>query len=135
MSDNVDTARRWLDVLERGALDEWDNVVAEDLTLHAVAMPGDNAPVIGRDANRARVAQVWQAWKKFAFHDVDVHAAADDPNLVFAIARGQAETVWGATYANHYAFRLRFHAGLIQEHLEFFDPAAVMGVFKDRLGQ
>lgn len=133
MSDNVARARQWLDVLQRGAFDEWDNVVAEDLSLFGVGMPGENAPVIGRDANRARLGQVWQAWRHFAFHDVDVHAAADDPALVFVVARGEAETTWGARYVNHYALRLRFQDGLIREHLEFFDPAPVVDVFKDQL--
>lgn len=132
MTDNAVKARQWLDVLARGALDEWDDVVAEDLTLHAVTMPGDNAPTIGREANRARVADVWQEWKYFGFHDVDAHVAADDPDLVFVTARGEAETVWGAPYVNYYVLRLRFQDGLIQEHLEFFDPAAVIEAFTDR---
>ena len=135
MTDNVARVRQWLEVLGRGEFEEWDDIVADDLMMHIVAMPGDNHPVIGRDANRARALQVWKSWRYFAFHDVEAHAAADDPDVVFVIARAEAETVWGANYSNLYSLRLRLRDGLIHEHVEFFDPAVVMKVFKDHLGQ
>lgn len=127
-------ARRWLDVLARGAVADWDGLVSAEFRMHAPFMPGEAAtPTKGLEANRSRVAALWQAWETFEFSDVDVHAAADDPGLVFVTARSEAKTVWGAPYRNQYVIRLRFRDGLVLEHLEFMDPRPVVDVFKGHL--
>lgn len=131
MTDNVQRAKQWLDVLARGAIDEWDGLVDENVTLHALFMPGIDGPTIGREANRAMISGFWKSWKHFQFFDVDAHAAADDADLVFVTARSEAEAVWGAAYANTYVFRMRFAQGKVVEHLEMFNPLPVMEVFKD----
>jgi ketosteroid isomerase-like protein len=133
MIDNVVKARQWLDVLARGALAEWGPLVTDDFTLHAVAMPGGDTPVTGREVNRERVGKVWHMWQHFSFEDVDAHATADDPDLVFVTARSEATTVWGASYTNQYVLRLRFQDGLLHEHLEFFDPAPVLELLNSQV--
>lgn len=122
----------WLDILARGAVDEWETVTDAELSMEVAFMPGNTGPVIGRDANRAIVGEFWKAWKAFSFHDVAVHATRD-PELVFATARSQAETAWGAPYANTYVFRTRLRDGKIVEHTEFFNALPVLEVFKDHL--
>jgi ketosteroid isomerase-like protein len=129
----VARARAWLDVLARGSLEEWGPLVADDLTLHAIAMPGGEKPVVGLEANQERVGQVWQMWQQFTFEDVDAHVTADDPDLVFVTARSQAITVWGASYTNQYILRLRFRDGLLREHLEFFNPAPVLELMNSQV--
>lgn len=132
-SSATEVVKRWLDVLARGAIGEWSEVVSDDLSMHVVFMPGSSGPVHGRDANAAIVGEFWQAWKRFAFHDVDAHEASDEPGLVFVTARSEAETVWGATYANTYVFRTKVAQGRVVEHREYFNPQPVIEVFKDHM--
>lgn len=133
--NSVDAARKWLDILQRGATDEWDSLVSPEFSMHAPLMPGeDDAPTKGVEANQARVAAVWQAWADFEFYDIEAHAAADDADLVFVTARSKGTTVWGAPYANRYFIRLRFKSGKLVEHLEFLDPRPVLAAFEGHLG-
>lgn len=134
MDNSTDAARKWLDVLASGATGEWDSLVDPDFSMHAPLMPGEaDTPTIGRDVNRARVGELWQAWETFQFIDADIHAAADDPELVFVTVGSQAKTVWGAPYENRYFIRLRFRKGLVLEHLEFLDPRPVLAAFEGHL--
>ncbi len=134
MTSNTDRARRWLDVLAAGAVDDWYGLVHEDLSMHAPLMPGEaETPTRGREANRTRVGTLWQAWETFSFTDVEIHGAADDPALVFVTARSAAKTVWGAPYRNSYFIRLRFRDGQLTEHLEFMDPRPVLAAFDGHL--
>ena len=131
---STENARRWLDVLATGAVADWDGLVSPEFSMHAPLMPGEaETPTNGLEANRARVAALWQAWDTFEFFEVDVHAAADDPDLVFVTARSQAKTVWGAPYRNRYFIRLRFRDGTLLEHLEFMDPRPVLEAFEGHL--
>lgn len=134
MSDSVAAAQKWLDVLAAGAIDEWDTIADANLSMHVPLMPGEpDTPTVGREPNRARVAALWKAWESFRFHDADIHAAADDPNLVFVHVYSDAKTVWGAEYRNRYFIRLRFQDGKIVEHLEFMDPRPVLAAFEGHL--
>ncbi|QHG85531.1 hypothetical protein D1O33_26435 (plasmid) [Rhodococcus rhodochrous] len=131
---NIDKSHSWIDILARGATEEWNLVVSDDLTMHAPFMPGDAAlAYTGKEVNRERVAALWKSWKRFSFSDVEIHAAADDSDLVFVLARSEAETHWGAGYENRYVFRLRFRDGLIVEHLEFLNPLPVIAAFDGHL--
>lgn len=131
---SIESARQWLDLLARGAVGDWDELVSPDFSMHAPLMPGESdTPTAGLEANRARVGALWQAWESFAFSDVEIHAAADDPDLVFVTARSTAKTVWGAPYANRYFIRLRFKDGQLLEHLEFMDPRPVLAAFDGHL--
>jgi len=129
---NEAAMRQWLDILQRGAVDEWDAVADPDLLMEVAFMPGNTGPVKGRDANRAIVGEFWKAWKSFVFHDVEVHVTRD-PDLLFTTARSEAETVWGAPYANIYVFRTRLREGRIVEHTEYFNALPVLEAFKDHL--
>lgn len=135
--NDVSTSERagqWLDVLARGAVEDWNGLVSPEFSMHAPLMPGEAAtPTEGLEANRARVAALWQAWESFEFADVEIHPAADDPDLVFVTARSEAKTVWGAPYRNRYFIRLRFRDGTVLEHLEFMDPRPVLETFADQL--
>ncbi|MCX2936446.1 nuclear transport factor 2 family protein [Mycobacterium pinniadriaticum] len=131
---STERAHKWLEVLAGGALADWDGLVSPEFSMHAPLMPGEAPmPTEGRDTNRARVGALWQAWESFEFTDVDMHAAADDPDLVFVTARSQATTVWGAPYRNRYFIRLRFRDGTLVEHLEFMDPRPVLEAFEGHL--
>jgi len=129
----ADVAKQWLDVLARGAVEEWSGVTDEALLMHVVFMPGGAGPVQGRSANAAIVGEFWKAWKTFAFHDVEAHESREEPGLVFMTARSEAETAWGASYANTYVFRTRIANGKVVEHREYFDPLPVLETFKDHL--
>lgn len=134
MTNSTDAARRWLDILARGAIEEWDGFVGPDFSMHAPPMPGEaETPTEGLEPNRARVSAVWQAWKHFEFSDIEAHAAVDEPDLVFVTARSKAETVWGAPYENRYVIRLRFRDSQLVEHLEFLDPRPVLAAFDGHL--
>ena len=59
----TETARRWLDVLARGSVADWDGLVSPEFSMHAPLMPGEaDTPTEGLEANRARVGALWQAW-------------------------------------------------------------------------
>lgn len=129
----VSVVTRWLDILARGAIAEWPQVTDDDLVMQVVFMPGGGDPVSGREANAAIVSEFWKSWKTFVFHDVEAHGTDDGSGLVFVTARSEAETVWGAPYANTYVFRTRVRDGKVVEHREYFNPLPVMEAFKDYL--
>lgn len=134
MIDNSTLALKWLDVLARGAGDEWAAIADPQLSMHAPFMPaGRNGRTVGLDANRDRVVNFWKSWKWFTFSNIEVHAAATDPDLLFVTAFSKAETVWDAPYENQYVMRLRFRDGRVAEHLEFLNPAPVLEAFAERL--
>lgn len=134
MNDSTGVARRWLEVLASGAVDEWDGLVDPEFSMHAPLMPGEaDTPTVGLEPNRARVGALWQAWEHFEFTDTEIHAAADAPDLVFITARSQAKTVWGTPYTNRYFIRLRCCGGKVVEHLEFMDPRPVLAAFEGHL--
>ncbi|MFA5710105.1 nuclear transport factor 2 family protein [Mycolicibacterium sp.] len=134
MSNNSEAAGKWFDILARGAVAEWDGFVDPDFSMHVPLMPGEpETPTLGLEPNRARVGQLWQAWETFEFDDTDIHASADDPEVVFATTNSKAKTVWGATYENRYVIRLRFRDGKLVEHLEFMDPRPVLAAFEGHL--
>lgn len=134
MSSAIDTAGRWLEVLATGAVAEWDGLVDPDFSMHVPFMPGESPePTVGLEPNRARVAALWAAWEKFEFTDTEIHAAVDDPELIFVTSRSVAKTVWGAPYENRYMIRLRVLDGIVREHLEFMNPAPVLAAFEGHL--
>lgn len=134
MSNSTDAVRRWLDVLAGGDVGKWDDLADSDLSMHAPLMPGEaDTPTLGLEPNRARVGGLWQAWENFEFTDTEIHAAADDADLVFVTTRSEAKTVWGAPYANRYFIRLRLRDGKVVEHLEFMDPRPVLAAFEGHL--
>lgn len=129
---NAAAVRQWLDVLQRGALDEWEAIADPGLVMDVPFMPGNTGPVTGRDANRAIVGEFWKTWKNFAFHGIEVYVTQDS-DLLFATARSEAETVWGAPYANTYVFRMKLRDGKIAEHVEYFNAMSVLETFKDHM--
>lgn len=124
---------RWLRILADGTLSAWDEVVSPDLSFETVFMPGNSGAVVGRDANRAIVGEFWKSWDNFAFHDIEVLPAVQN-GVFFATARSEANTVWGAAYANRYVFKFVIGEGRITTHTEYFNPLPVLEVFKDHLG-
>ncbi|WP_313802549.1 nuclear transport factor 2 family protein [Sphingobium sp.] len=129
---NKAAVQAWLDVLARGAVDEWDAIVDPDVSVDVVFMPGNTGPLVGRDANRAHIGEFWKVWKSFAFHDVEIHAT-ENSDVLFVTARSEAQTAWDAPYANTYVFRMKLRDGRIAEHREFFNPLRVLETFKDHL--
>ncbi|GAD50403.1 hypothetical protein NT2_09_00110 [Caenibius tardaugens NBRC 16725] len=134
MSENLEKSKRWLDILARGAGEEWAEVAHPDLSMQAPFMPaGRHGRTTGIIPNRDRVTAFWKSWDSFRFHSVDIHAAADDNNLVFVTASSEARTAWGSPYENKYVIILRFADGKVIEHLEFLNPLPVIEAFGDRL--
>ncbi|WEK42230.1 MAG: nuclear transport factor 2 family protein [Candidatus Sphingomonas colombiensis] len=134
MIDNASTARRWLDILARGAVEEWAAVADSELAMQAPYMPaGRDGRTVGLEPNRERVGTFWKVWKYFEFFDIEAHAAVDDVDLVFVTASSKAETIWDAPYTNQYVMRLRFRNGRVADHLEFLNPAPVLEAFAGRL--
>lgn len=124
----------WLDVIARGAFDEWPERVAEDVVLKLpYAPPGVPAELRGFRQARDALSSVWNTKKSFAWFDVVIRST-DDPDLVVATCRSEVLLASGKRYANDYVIFTRFRDGKVLEHTEYFNPLRVIESFGGQPG-
>lgn len=136
LSDASRTAliEKWFGLIAAGTTERWPEVAHDTLTMRApFSPPGLPSEIVGLPACQQATAGLWQAFKSFAWTELHI-CEAEQPDLVFATAKSHAETVWGASYANDYCFKIRISDGKVIEQTEYFNPLAVIAVFKDHLG-
>lgn len=125
---------RWFDLIASGATERWGEVADDQLTMKTpFSPPGLPTEMSGLAACQQGAAQLWQAFKSFEWGELEIFETVH-ADYFFATARSRAETLWGATYANDYCFKIKLHNGKIIEQTEYFNPAPVIEVFKDHLG-
>ena len=132
MSDGspLEIARQFLATIGCADFDACLPLLAEDaVMIFPYSPPGLPKRCEGRAAFETTIRGIFSAIERFAWHDVDLHAAADDPEMVFGTGRSESLTKTGTPYRNQYCFVFRIRHGLIIEYREFFDPLPVLAVF------
>lgn len=130
MPDLIPLMQSWLDVIARGAVDEWPAIVSPDIVMRLPYSPaGINPELRGIDQACETIGGAWKMWKKFTWLDVVIRRT-EDPELLVTTCRSEAPTVTGRHYANSYVIFTRFKNGLVVEHTEYFNPLAVMALFE-----
>lgn len=117
------------DALQNGDVEGWKAIVAEDATLYVpYGLPGMQAVFEGRDSFEALTWDFFRSWTHFEWLSLDLHAIADDPDLVFGTGRSKASND-KISYGNEYVFKARARDGRIVEYYEYFNPLNVMKSF------
>jgi ketosteroid isomerase-like protein len=128
-TDSKALMRDWLDIIARGAFDEWPGRVAEDVVLRLpFAPPGVAAELRGLAQVQEVLKSVWSTQESFVWHDV-VITRTEDPERVVTTARSEAMFIPGRRYANSYVIFTRFKDAQVVEHTEYFNPLPVMGLY------
>ena len=129
MSDPIPIMREWLGLVAMGPAEAWAGRVSEDLVLRLpFAPPGVQREVVGREAAVEALRPAWSAKESFAWHDVVIRRT-EDPELLVTTARSEVLLRSGRTYANSYVMLTRIREGRVCEHVEYFDPLAVIAAY------
>ena len=138
-NEATDIARKFLETLADpgffgnlgGPLfNQWVEMVAEDARISfPYAPPGMAASFTQRKPWVDSILGVFTAIDRLSWVSLDVHATSDDPELVFATARGDAVTAAGRPYRNEYCFFLRVRNGKIVDYTEYFSPLVIAEAF------
>lgn len=136
MSDGCRTALigKWFELIATGATERWPEVADDALTMRTpFSPPGLPTEIVGLPACQQATGGLWRSFNSFVWVELNIFEA-EQPDLVFAIAKSRAETVWGTIYANDYCFKIRIRNGKVIEQTEYFNPLPVIATFKDHLG-
>jgi ketosteroid isomerase-like protein len=125
-TDLIRLMQQWLDILARGAVDEWSGKVSPEVVLRfPFAPPGVNPELRGIEQARDTIGAFWKTWQNFNWQDVVIRHT-EDPSLLVTTAKSQAKTVFGHVYANSYVIFTRFKDGEVIEHTEYFNPLPIV---------
>jgi ketosteroid isomerase-like protein len=128
MSDSRVLMRDWLDIIARGAFDEWPGRVADDVVFRLpFAPPGVEQELRGYRRAQEVLRGVWSTKVSFVWRDI-VTRATEDPDLVVTTARSEAVVTPARPYANRYVIFVRFRDRQVIEHVEYFNPLPVMAL-------
>jgi ketosteroid isomerase-like protein len=124
--------REWFDVIASGAFDAWPTFAHKDIVMRIPFAPGGMpTEMFGYDAAISGVQAFWQTMKSFKWMYFNI-LATEDPDFFAAMARSEADTIFGP-YANSYVLFIRLRDGKVIEHIEYFNPLPVTEVFKPML--
>lgn len=129
MNDVIAVMREWLELAAKGPAEAWAGRVARDVKIRLpFAPPGVETELDGFDAAVAGLSVAWDAKQSFEWRDVVIRRT-DDPDLVVTTARTEALLRTGRRYANSYVMLTRIRDGLVVEHVEYFNPLAVLEAY------
>lgn len=129
--DIVALTKAWLDVFPEGKFDDYPGKISPEFTLIIPFLPpGVPREYKGRENARAMLQHTATTRSKLEFHEV-VILKTEDPNLVLTTAKGEAVLNTGRIYRNELIMLTRFQDGAIIEHIEYFNPLAVMESMKE----
>jgi ketosteroid isomerase-like protein len=134
MSDLIRLMREWLDVLAMGPAEVFAGRVAEGVVLRLpFAPPGVEAEHRSAAEAIAAMEPVWAGKIRFDWHEVEIRRT-EDPELLVTTARSDVLLKSGRPYANSYVMLTRFRDGRVVEHVEYFNPLAVLAAFGPETG-
>ena len=110
-----------------GRFEAWPEIVDDEFVLRMpYAPPGGGAA--GRAARDALVSSR-ATQERFEWMDVAI-TATEDPELLVTTAQSEVLLKSGGTYANRYVMLTRARGGKVVEHVEYFNPLAVLEMIK-----
>ena len=131
MSDNIELARRWLEIMPEGAFDKLDMQISPDFVLRLpFAPPGVPSEFIGREVAQQALSGSAKRRSPLVFENLEL-LATQDPELFVATANGEATMASGKIYRNSYVIFVRIRDGLVVEHIEYMNPLNIIAAFAD----
>ena len=131
MSDNIELARRWLEIMPEGAFDKLDMQISPDFVLRLpFAPPGVPSEFIGREVAQQALSGSAKSRSPLVFENLEL-LATQDPELFVATANGEATMASGKIYRNSYVIFVRIRDGLVVEHIEYMNPLNIIAAFAD----
>ena len=129
ITDIVELARKWLEVLPEGEFDRLPGQIAEDFVLRLpYAPPGVPTEFRGRNFARQALSTSAKGRSRLVFDNV-VLLRTEDPELLVVTANGGATMASGKLYRNSYVIFVRIRDGQVIEHIEYLNPLKVMEAF------
>lgn len=129
MNDVIVVMREWLELAAMGPAEAWAGRVARDVKIRLpFAPPGVATELDGFDAAVAGLSVAWTAKERFEWREVSIRRT-DDPELLVTTARAEALLRTGRRYTNSYVMLTRIRDGLVVEHVEYFNPLAVLEAY------
>ena len=131
MSDSVELARQWLEIMPEGAFDKLDGRVSPDFVLRLpFAPPGVPSEFIGREVAQQALSGSAKNRSPLVFENLML-LATEDPELFVATANGEATMASGKIYRNSYVILVRIRDGQVVEHTEYMNPLNIIAAFAD----
>ena len=131
MSDSVELARQWLEIMPEGAFDKLDMQISPDFVLRLpFAPPGVPSEFIGREVAQQALSGSAKSRSPLVFENLEL-LATQDPELFVATANGEATMASGKIYRNSYVIFVRIRDGLVVEHIEYMNPLNIIAAFAD----
>ena len=130
MSDDLELARQWLEVMPEGRFDKLSGQISPDFVLRLpFAPPGVPTEFIGRDAAQRALSGSAKNRSPLVFEDVAL-LATQDPELFVATANAQATMASGRIYRNSYVIFVRIRDGIVVEHIEYMNPLNIIAAYE-----
>ncbi len=131
MSDSVELARQWLEIMPEGAFAKLDGQISPDFVLRLpFAPPGVPSKFIGREVAQQALSGSAKNRSPLVFENLEL-LATEDPELFVATANGEATMASGKIYRNSYVIFVRIRDGQVVEHIEYMNPLNIIAAFAD----
>ena len=130
MSDSLELARRWLEIMPEGAFNKLAGQISPDFILRLpFAPPGVPSEFCGREVAQQALSGSAKSRSPLVFENL-VLMRTDDPELLVATANGQATMASGKLYRNSYVIFVRIRNGMVVEHIEYMNPLNIMAAYE-----
>lgn len=130
MSDNLELARQWLEIMPEGAFDRLPGKIAPNFVLRLpFAPPGVPQEFAGRDVAQQALSGSAKSRSPLVFEDLEL-LATGDPELFVATASGEATMASGKVYRNSYVIFVRIRDGQVIEHIEYMNPLNIIAAYE-----
>lgn len=130
MSDSLDLARQWLEIMPEGQFDRLPAQISPDFALRLpFAPPGVPSEFVGRDVAQQALSGSAKSRSPLVFDNL-VLLATQDPELFVATASGEATMASGKVYRNSYVIFVRIRDGQVIEHIEYMNPLNIIAAYE-----
>ena len=130
MSDSLELARSWLEIMPEGAFGELEGRISPDFVLRLpFAPPGVPQEFIGREVAQQALSGSAKSRSPLVFENL-VLLATEDPELFVATANGEATMASGKIYRNSYVIFVRIRSGMVVEHIEYMNPLNIIAAYE-----
>jgi uncharacterized protein len=120
----------WMNILASGPAEAWSQKVTQDVVIRLpFAPPGVITEMRGAEQAIAIMSDHWELIERFEWRDVAI-LHTEDPELFVTIAKSDVLLRSGVRYGNDYIVLTRIRDGLVIDHIEYFNPLAVLEMLK-----
>ena len=130
MSDGLELARHWLEIMPEGEFDKLDCQISPDFVLRLpFAPPGVPTEFRGHDVAQQALSGSAKNRSPLVFENL-VLLRTEDPELFVATASAQSTMASGKIYRNSYVIFVRIRGGMVVEHIEYMNPLNIIAAYE-----